>query len=81
MPSTPVAEVRWGNQYILRHVCEAWKALTFLLEENTTLRYDNGHIAVDVAFPVIVHQRDGNIGVGNALSQRNAEDALWSCFC
>ena len=59
----------------------AWKALTFLLEENTTLGHHNGHITVDVAFPVIVHQGDGDIGVSNALSQRDAKDALWPRFC
>lgn len=54
---------------------------TFFFQEDTTLGYNNGNITINVALPIVVHQRDGNISIGDALSQRDAENAMRSCLC
>jgi hypothetical protein len=41
---------------------------------------NNGHVAVDVAFPVLVEQRDRNVGVRYALDEGHTEDSCLH-FC
>jgi len=52
---------------------------TFLLQKDTALGNNNRNISVDVALAVLIDERNGDVGVGYALSQRHPKDA-WS-FC
>lgn len=49
---------------------------TSLLQENTTFCYHDRHITIDVALAVLVDERDGDVGIRNALPEGNTKDAL-----
>lgn len=56
-------------------------SLTFLFEKNAALGDDDWDVAVNVALSFIVEQRNGDVGVSDALLERHSEDALgaWNC--
>jgi hypothetical protein len=56
--------------------------ITLLLEEHAALCDDDGHIAVYVAFTMLVEEGYGDVGVGYALDEWYAKDAWdYRVFC
>jgi hypothetical protein len=56
------------------------RPLTLFFQEHTTFGHDDGDIAVNIALAVLVDERNGDVRVRDALSQRHAEDALRSAL-
>ena len=55
---------------------------TFLFQKDTALCNHDGDISVDVTLSMFINERDGDIGVGYALSKGDTEDTLLrSGFC
>lgn len=52
----------------------------FLFQEDTTFRNDYWNIAINIAVSFAVDQRDRNIRILYALTERYSKDASW-CFC
>lgn len=48
---------------------------TLFLQEDTAFSDDDGNIAVNVALAILINQRDGNVCVCYALSERNTKYA------
>lgn len=55
--------------------------LTFLFEIDAAFCNYDGHVAVDVALPVLVEQRNCNIRIGYALDEGYSEYALLHGLC
>ena len=54
---------------------------TPLFQKDSAFRDDDWYVAVDVALAIFVDERDGNVGVRDALAQRDTEDSLGSVLC
>jgi len=76
MPSTSVAAQQGQKAKVNKFVKPE---LTFLLEEDATLGDDDWHIAIDIALPFVVEERNGNVGVSDTVLKRNAEDSGGTC--
>ena len=50
-------------------------APTFFLQVDAAFCYHDGNVTVNVALSVLVNQRDGDIGVRDALPERDSKDA------
>lgn len=50
--------------------------LTSFFQEDATFRNDDGDVAINVGLAILVDEGDGNVGVGNALPERDSEYAL-----
>lgn len=56
--------------------------ITLLLEKHSAFGNDDWHVAVYVAFAVLVEEGDGDVCVGYTLDERDAEDAwYYGVFC
>lgn len=57
------------------------RTLTLLFQKHTAFCDDNRHVSVNVAASILVDERDGDVGVRDALSEGDAEDPLGSDTC
>lgn len=70
IPSTSVATGSCQHNQCIATAC----ILTLLLQKDTTLGNNHRHIAIYEALAVLIRQRDGNVGIFDALLQRDAKD-------
>lgn len=50
--------------------------LTSLLQKDAAFRNDDRNVAIDIGFALFIHERNGDVGVRNALPEGNAEYAF-----
>lgn len=55
--------------------------LTLFLQKHAALGDNDRYVAINVAFSVLIDEGDGNVGIGDTLAERNAENAVWSVIC
>ena len=79
MPSIPVAVAAYSLSG--PHLNKEQELVhTFFFQEDTTLGDHDGYVSVDIALPVLVYERYGNIGICDALAQWHTKDAMWPSF-
>lgn len=60
-----------------KHRYGGHRELTLLLQEDTTLCDNNGHIAVNEALTLVIGERNGNIRIFDADVEWNPEDTTF----
>lgn len=69
-----------GCESSATYISRAQLNLTLFFKINTALSDYDGNIAIDIALAVLVKQRYGDVGVGDALDERHTKYALRD-FC